>query len=93
MALHVLVVLPAKRILCLLNYYCLGSYVVSPYNDYPQLLGLLLRMLNGELAWSTRSTVLKVSTSFYIEGVRYFAIFWFDFENKRKWHQRRQIEY
>ncbi|CAM6130085.1 unnamed protein product [Calypogeia fissa] len=36
------------------------GYVVSPYNDYPVLLGLLLRLLNGELAWSTRSVVLKV---------------------------------
>lgn len=37
------------------------SYVVAPYNEYPQLLGLLLKLLNGELAWSTRREVLKVS--------------------------------
>ncbi|KAH9295237.1 hypothetical protein KI387_038825, partial [Taxus chinensis] len=36
------------------------GYVVSPYIDYPPLLGLLLRLLNGELAWSTRREVLKV---------------------------------
>lgn len=35
-------------------------YVVSPYKDYPELLGLLLRLLNGDLAWSTRGEVLKV---------------------------------
>ncbi|KAK4476961.1 hypothetical protein RD792_016131 [Penstemon davidsonii] len=35
-------------------------YVIAPYNDYPQLLGLLLKLLNGELAWSTRREVLKV---------------------------------
>ncbi|CAH1417873.1 unnamed protein product [Lactuca virosa] len=32
----------------------------APYNEYPQLLGLLLKLLNGELAWSTRREVLKV---------------------------------
>ncbi|CAA6660213.1 unnamed protein product [Spirodela intermedia] len=31
-----------------------------PYNEFPQLLGLLLKLLNGELAWSTRREVLKV---------------------------------
>ncbi|XP_073103831.1 serine/threonine-protein kinase TOR isoform X2 [Elaeis guineensis] len=36
------------------------GYVISPYNEYPQLLGLLLKLLNGELAWSTRREVLKV---------------------------------
>ncbi|KAL3814338.1 hypothetical protein ACJIZ3_015606 [Penstemon smallii] len=36
------------------------GYVIAPYNDYPQLLGLLLKLLNGELAWSTRREVLKV---------------------------------
>lgn len=36
------------------------GYVVSPYKDYPELLGLLLRLLNGDLAWSTRGEVLKV---------------------------------
>ncbi|XP_057821315.1 serine/threonine-protein kinase TOR isoform X2 [Cryptomeria japonica] len=36
------------------------GYVVSPYIDYPPLLGLLLRLLNGELAWSIRREVLKV---------------------------------
>lgn len=36
------------------------GYVVSPYIEYPSLLGLLLRLLNGELAWSTRREVLKV---------------------------------
>jgi FKBP12-rapamycin complex-associated protein len=33
---------------------------VHPYTDYPVLLGLLLRLLNGDLAWSTRREVLKV---------------------------------
>ncbi|KAJ0103480.1 hypothetical protein Patl1_04055 [Pistacia atlantica] len=32
---------------------------ISPYNEYPQLLVLLLKMLNGELVWSTRREVLK----------------------------------
>ncbi|KAL1564547.1 non-specific serine/threonine protein kinase [Salvia divinorum] len=36
------------------------GYVIIPYNEYPQLLGLLLKLLNGELAWSTRREVLKV---------------------------------
>ncbi|XP_076915399.1 serine/threonine-protein kinase TOR-like [Bidens hawaiensis] len=36
------------------------GYVITPYNEYPQLLGLLLKLLNGELAWSTRQEVLKV---------------------------------
>lgn len=36
------------------------GYVVAPYTDYPELLGLLLRLLNGDLAWSTRREVLKV---------------------------------
>ncbi|KAJ4958930.1 hypothetical protein NE237_026041 [Protea cynaroides] len=36
------------------------GYVIAPYNEYPQLLGLLLKLLNGELAWSTRREVLKV---------------------------------
>ncbi|KAG6466858.1 hypothetical protein ZIOFF_075342 [Zingiber officinale] len=36
------------------------NYVISPYNDHPALLGLLLKMLNGELAWSTRQEVLRV---------------------------------
>ncbi|KAJ0981872.1 hypothetical protein J5N97_010127 [Dioscorea zingiberensis] len=36
------------------------GYVISPYNEHPQLLGLLLKLLNGELAWSTRREVLKV---------------------------------
>ncbi|VFQ96023.1 unnamed protein product [Cuscuta campestris] len=36
------------------------GYVIAPYNDYPLLLGLLLKLLNGELAWSTRREVLKV---------------------------------
>ncbi|XP_041013717.1 serine/threonine-protein kinase TOR-like isoform X1 [Juglans microcarpa x Juglans regia] len=36
------------------------GYVITPYNDYPQLLVLLLKLLNGELAWSTRREVLKV---------------------------------
>jgi hypothetical protein len=35
--------------------------VVLPYTDFPQLLGLLLRLLNGELAWAMRREVLKVS--------------------------------
>ncbi|KDP44557.1 hypothetical protein JCGZ_16390 [Jatropha curcas] len=36
------------------------GYVITPYNEYPQLLGLLLKLLNGELMWSTRREVLKV---------------------------------
>ncbi|XP_020699146.1 serine/threonine-protein kinase TOR isoform X1 [Dendrobium catenatum] len=36
------------------------GYVISPYIEYPQLLGLLLKLLNGESAWSTRREVLKV---------------------------------
>eukprot|EP00898_Chlorokybus_atmophyticus_P008681 jgi/Chlat1/8814/Chrsp90S08148 len=36
------------------------GYVVQPYMSYPQLLGLLLRLLNGELPWSTRREVIKV---------------------------------
>ncbi|XP_043711300.1 serine/threonine-protein kinase TOR [Telopea speciosissima] len=36
------------------------GYVIAPYIEYPQLLGLLLKLLNGELAWSTRREVLKV---------------------------------
>lgn len=36
------------------------GFVIAPYNEYPQLLGLLLKLLNGELAWSTRREVLKV---------------------------------
>ncbi|CAH1430053.1 unnamed protein product [Lactuca virosa] len=36
------------------------GYVIAPYNEYPQFLGLLLKLLNGELAWSTRHEVLKV---------------------------------
>ncbi|XP_078434846.1 target of rapamycin [Wolffia australiana] len=36
------------------------GYVIAPYNEFPQLLGLLLKLLNGELAWSTRREVLKV---------------------------------
>ncbi|CAN6449978.1 unnamed protein product [Victoria cruziana] len=34
--------------------------VITPYNEYPQLLGLLLKLLNGELDWPTRKEVLKV---------------------------------
>ncbi|KAK6945935.1 Phosphatidylinositol 3-/4-kinase, catalytic domain [Dillenia turbinata] len=36
------------------------GYVIAPYNAFPQLLGLLLKLLNGDLAWSTRREVLKV---------------------------------
>ncbi|XP_068316986.1 serine/threonine-protein kinase TOR-like [Pyrus communis] len=36
------------------------GYVITPYKEYPLLLGLLLKLLNGELAWSTRREVLKV---------------------------------
>lgn len=36
------------------------GYVIAPYNEYPLLLGLLLKLLNGELLWSTRREVLKV---------------------------------
>jgi hypothetical protein len=41
-------------------FYYFGRYVITPYNEYPQLLGLLLKLLNGELVWSTRREVLKV---------------------------------
>ncbi|KAI3881409.1 hypothetical protein MKW92_032448, partial [Papaver armeniacum] len=36
------------------------GYVIEPYNAYPLLLGLLLKLLNCELAWSTRREVLNV---------------------------------
>ncbi|KAL7199556.1 hypothetical protein ACSBR2_021780 [Camellia fascicularis] len=36
------------------------GYVITPDNEYQLLLGLLLKLLNGELAWSTRREVLKV---------------------------------
>nr|AOZ57106.1 Serine threonine-protein kinase TOR [Saccharum hybrid cultivar R570] len=36
------------------------GYVIAPYNEYPPLLGLLLKLLHGELEWSTRLEVLKV---------------------------------
>ncbi|XP_038681159.1 serine/threonine-protein kinase TOR isoform X1 [Tripterygium wilfordii] len=36
------------------------GYVITPYNEHPSLLGLLLKLLNGELVWSTRREVLKV---------------------------------
>ncbi|KAG0469712.1 hypothetical protein HPP92_016412 [Vanilla planifolia] len=36
------------------------GYVITPYIEYPLLLGLLLKLLNGESAWSTRREVLKV---------------------------------
>ncbi|KAJ4809422.1 Serine/threonine-protein kinase [Rhynchospora pubera] len=36
------------------------GYVITPYNEYPMLLGLLLKLLHGELAWTTRREVLKV---------------------------------
>ncbi|GAV78802.1 PI3_PI4_kinase domain-containing protein/FAT domain-containing protein/FATC domain-containing protein/Rapamycin_bind domain-containing protein/DUF3385 domain-containing protein/HEAT_2 domain-containing protein [Cephalotus follicularis] len=36
------------------------GYVITPYIKYPPLLGLLLKLLNGELVWSTRREVLKV---------------------------------
>ncbi|CAA2983774.1 serine threonine- kinase TOR isoform X1 [Olea europaea subsp. europaea] len=36
------------------------GYVITPYIEYPQLLGLLLKLLNSELAWSTRREALKV---------------------------------
>ncbi|KAJ6818004.1 serine/threonine-protein kinase TOR [Iris pallida] len=36
------------------------GYVITPYNEYPSMLGLLLKLLNGESAWSTRREVLKV---------------------------------
>lgn len=42
--------------------YASNRYVITPYNEYPQLLILLLKLLNGELAWSTRREVLKVAT-------------------------------
>lgn len=43
-----------------LLFFGFDSYVITPYNEYPLLLGLLLKLLNGELAWSTRREVLKV---------------------------------
>ncbi|KAJ6964976.1 serine/threonine-protein kinase TOR isoform X2 [Populus alba x Populus x berolinensis] len=36
------------------------GYVITPYIEYPQLLGLLLKLLNSELGWTTRREVLKV---------------------------------
>ncbi|KAJ6948775.1 hypothetical protein NC651_002936 [Populus alba x Populus x berolinensis] len=36
------------------------KYVITPYIEYPQLLGLLLKLLNSELGWTTRREVLKV---------------------------------
>jgi FKBP12-rapamycin complex-associated protein len=33
---------------------------VTPYKEYPLLLGLLLKLLKGDLVWSTRREVLKV---------------------------------
>jgi hypothetical protein len=42
------------------KWYVLCRYVVRRYTGYPVLLGLLLRLLNGDLAWSTRREVLKV---------------------------------
>eukprot|EP00897_Mesotaenium_endlicherianum_P005918 jgi/Mesen1/5354/ME000267S04502 len=36
------------------------GHVVAPYTDFPQLLGILLRLLNGELAWSIRRAALQV---------------------------------
>ncbi|VVB07643.1 unnamed protein product [Arabis nemorensis] len=36
------------------------GYVVTPYQEYPLLLGLLLKLLKGDLVWSTRREVLKV---------------------------------
>ncbi|OIW11181.1 hypothetical protein TanjilG_22988 [Lupinus angustifolius] len=36
------------------------GYVITPYNEYPLLLVLLLKLLNGILVWSTRREVLKV---------------------------------
>ena len=41
-------------------FFFVNRYVITPYNEYPLLLGLLLKLLNGELAWSTRREVLKV---------------------------------
>ncbi|XP_030468800.2 serine/threonine-protein kinase TOR-like isoform X2 [Syzygium oleosum] len=35
------------------------GYVIMPYNEYPSLLGSLLKLMHGELAWSTRRKVLK----------------------------------
>ena len=43
-------------------FYKIFRYVITPYNEYPQLLVLLLKLLNGELAWSTRREALKVAT-------------------------------
>ena len=51
------------------NFY---SYVITPYNEYPLLLGLLLKLLNGELAWSTRREVLKV----VMHQVDFFSHLW-----------------
>ncbi|XP_039157640.1 serine/threonine-protein kinase TOR isoform X3 [Eucalyptus grandis] len=36
------------------------GYVITPYKEYPPLLGLLLKLLNGEVPWSTRLAVLEV---------------------------------
>ncbi|KAL2490207.1 Serine/threonine-protein kinase TOR [Abeliophyllum distichum] len=36
------------------------GYVITPYIEFPHLLGLLLKLLNSEIAWSTRREVLKV---------------------------------
>lgn len=33
---------------------------MTPYKEYPLLLGLLLKLLKGDLVWSTRREVLKV---------------------------------
>ncbi|XP_047315173.1 serine/threonine-protein kinase TOR isoform X1 [Impatiens glandulifera] len=36
------------------------GYVITPYIEYPILLGLLLKLLHGDLEWSTRREALKV---------------------------------
>ncbi|CAN8288398.1 unnamed protein product [Cochlearia groenlandica] len=36
------------------------GFVVTPYKEYPLLLDLLLKLLKGDLVWSTRREVLKV---------------------------------
>lgn len=51
------------------------SYVITPYNEYPQLLGLLLKLLNGELAWSTRREVLKVAQLHAISFLWHVVLF------------------
>ena len=36
------------------------GYAIKPYREYPKLLGMLLRMLNGDINWEARRQVLRV---------------------------------